>query len=68
MNKNGHSMLRYTAVVVFAAICLAAYLATGSRPSGQPPWYSVVPPLLAITMALARRARMFAVSVVGRRD
>jgi len=53
MNKNRRSILRHTALVVFAAICLAAYLATGSRPSGQPPWYSVVPPLLAITMALA---------------
>ena len=34
------------------AICLAAYLATGSQPAGAPPWYSIVPPLLAISLAL----------------
>jgi Na+/H+ antiporter NhaC len=60
-------LLKSVAVAVFLAICLSAYLATGPRgagdglaghrpkvapDSGAPPWYSIVPPLLAVTLAL----------------
>ena len=42
----------WAAVVAFGAICLTVYLVAGARPRGVPPWYSVVPPLLAVTLAL----------------
>jgi len=45
-------VFRSAAVVVFLAICLFAYFATEPRPPGGPPWYSIVPPLLAVTLAL----------------
>ncbi|GAG05201.1 unnamed protein product, partial [marine sediment metagenome] len=45
-------VFRSAAVGAFLAICLFAYFATEPRPSGAPPWYSIVPPLLAVTLAL----------------
>jgi Na+/H+ antiporter NhaC len=34
------------------AICLFAYFSTEPRLRAAPPWYSIVPPLLAVTLAL----------------
>jgi Na+/H+ antiporter NhaC len=45
-------ILRQSAVGVFLAISLVGYLATDSPSAGGPPWYGIVPPLLAVTMAL----------------
>ena len=46
-------ILRIAPVAVCAAICLVAYSAGRGRPAGAAPWYSVVPPLVAVAMALA---------------
>lgn len=40
------------AAAVFLAICLSAALAGGSQPIGSPPWYGILPPLLAVMLAL----------------
>ena len=45
-------LLRSTTLAVALAICLVAYLATRSQAAGAPPWYSIVPPLLAVSLAL----------------
>ncbi len=45
-------LLGLSAAIAFVAICLFAYLATRSQPPEMPPWYAIVPPLLAITLAL----------------
>jgi len=46
--------------LIFGAICvLAAYVA----PSGEVAWYSIIPPLLAITLALAFLTRHVVVSL-----
>ena len=37
---------------VFVGICMAAYGAGEARPVTDAPWYSIVPPLLAVTAAL----------------
>jgi len=51
--RNKSSISRLWAIAAFGAICLVAHMATGSQPAGAPPWYSIVPPLLAVTLALA---------------
>jgi len=33
-------------------VCLLGYVAAGRQPTGTPSWYSIVPPLLAVTLAL----------------
>ena len=61
-------ILRQSAVGVFLAILLIAYLATVSRPPGSPPWYGIVPPLLAVTLALITGRMLLSLSaavVVG---
>jgi Na+/H+ antiporter NhaC len=45
-------VFRLTTVAVALAICLVAYVATRSQPAGAAPWYGIVPPLLAVTLAL----------------
>jgi Na+/H+ antiporter NhaC len=45
-------ILPLATVAVALAICVAAYLASRGHPPGGPPWYSVVPPLLAVSLAL----------------
>ncbi|NQT13693.1 MAG: hypothetical protein HQ582_13150, partial [Planctomycetes bacterium] len=45
-------LLRSTTLAVALAICLVAHLATRSQPADAPPWYSIVPPLLAVSLAL----------------
>jgi len=46
-------ILKLSAVGVFAAICLLAWLMSPDTPSADaPPWYGIVPPLLAVTLAL----------------
>lgn len=45
-------IVKSATVLVALAICLAAYLATRPQPAGAAPWYSIVPPLVAISLAL----------------
>jgi len=45
-------IVKSATVVVALAICLVAYLATRPQPAGAAPWYSIVPPLVAISLAL----------------
>ncbi len=52
LKNNKVLILRGAAALVSVAICLIAYLATPSQSAGEPPWYGVIPPLLAITTAL----------------
>ena len=52
LKGNKTAILRSASLVAALAICLAAYLATRSQPAGEPPWYSIIPPLLAVTLAL----------------
>ena len=45
-------ILKLATIVASLSICLVAYLATRSQPAEAPPWYSIVPPLMAVTLAL----------------
>ena len=45
-------VFRSAAVVGFLAICLFAYFVTEPRDPADPPWFSIVPPLVAVTLAL----------------
>ncbi len=52
-------ILRLVTVAVSLAICWIAYLATRSQPAGAPAWYSIVPPLAAVTLALVTNRLFF---------
>ncbi|MFH1924632.1 MAG: Na+/H+ antiporter NhaC family protein, partial [Planctomycetota bacterium] len=41
------------------AICLVAWLATPAQSTGAPAWYSIVPPLVAVTLALITNRLFF---------
>jgi len=45
--------VRIAPLPICAAICLIAYSAGRGGPAGAAPWYSIVPPLVAVGMALA---------------
>ena len=45
-------LLKSPIAIAFVAICGATYWATAGQEIGAPPWYAIVPPLLAITLAL----------------
>ena len=47
-----NGLASWVGLVVFAAICSAVYVASTARPVTDAPWYSIVPPLLAVTAAL----------------
>ncbi len=58
--------LKYFLVAIgFAGVCvLAAWSATIQRPqAGAAPWYSIVPPLLAVTLALATNRLFFSLGL-----
>jgi len=51
--ESGKSRILPVATLVVAlAICVVAYLAGRRLPPDAPPWYGVVPPLLAVSLAL----------------
>jgi len=50
--RNKTLILGSVALVVFLAVCLSAWYAGQAQPAGGPPWYGIVPPLLAVTLAL----------------
>ena len=53
MDKSNRAYLLPAATAAVAlAIGTAAYLAGRHQPPDAPPWYSVVPPLLAVSLAL----------------
>lgn len=51
-NRSSIGMASWAGMVVFAGICAAVYTASVARPVTDAPWYSIVPPLLAVTAAL----------------
>ena len=55
-NRNKALVLRTATLVVAVAICLAAWLAARPQPAGAPRWYSIVPPLIAVSLALVTMA------------
>ncbi|HYW81095.1 MAG TPA: Na+/H+ antiporter NhaC family protein [Thermoguttaceae bacterium] len=52
MNRPTTWILRLGVTLGFFAACTAAYLAGISASEGSAPWYGVVPPLLAVSLAL----------------
>ncbi len=66
-SPRNRALLRRSAVGVFVmlAVCGLAWAATPDDSSGGPAWYSIVPPLLAATLALATgRLRLCLVAAV----
>ncbi len=58
----------WVAATVFAAVCLLAWHWSHGRPAAAAPWISILPPLLAISMALATNrviASLFAAVLLG---
>ena len=58
-NRNKALVLRTATLVVAVAICLAAWLAARPQPAGAPRWYSIVPPLIAVSLALVTNRLFF---------
>ncbi len=51
------------ATAVFAALCFAAWLGSVSGASVQHPWYSIVPPVLAIILAFLTHHVIFSLGI-----
>ena len=67
-SRTSFDMASWVGVVVFAGICSAVYVAATARPVTDAPWYSIVPPLLAVTAALMTGrmlTSLFAAVLVG---
>jgi Na+/H+ antiporter NhaC len=58
-NVNKTLLLRFAGVLVFLAVCWLARMSAQSEPPGAPPWYSIIPPLLAVTLALVTNRILF---------
>ena len=67
-SRSSFGMASWVGVVVFVGICSAVYVASTARPVTDAPWYSIVPPLLAVTAALMTGrmlTSLFAAVLVG---
>ena len=59
LRENRKTLIRgAAAAIAFSTICLLACYVGSAQPAGAPPWYGIVPPLLAVTLALVTN-RMF---------
>ena len=69
MNSKDRKRWVFQAWVIagFAALCGLAWYAARSQPAGSASWYSIVPPLLAVMLALLTNRMLFslAVAVLG---
>lgn len=52
LRGNKTLVFRLAAVVAFLTVCWSASLVAGLQREGAVPWFSIIPPLLAVTLAL----------------
>ncbi len=67
-NRKSSGIASRLGLGIFAGICAAVYAVSLARPVTDAPWYSIVPPLLAVTAALMTSrmlTSLFAAVLVG---